>query len=724
MWWLLYIFGSLAAWAADSPIARAVDHIDRLYLHRADVDEAKLLRSAATELTRRVHWLRAAFQGRQVVLQHGDGRVLGTVEARDMNDLPRALDELARIVGTVEKTEATRPEVLERSVLRGLARSLDRYSRVLTGERIDGFSVRLSGTESGIGVGLGLSDGRIQVDSVVPRGPAASAGLVVGDRLITIDGAVIDTVREANERLRGAQGTSVMLTLDGAGGGARAVSVRRARVVVPNVRHAVLAGGVGYVHIEHVSQRTVQNLVAALDDLDAKGALERGLVVDLRDNTGGSMKEAARVADLFVSDGLLLRTAGRDGGPIENLQHEMVARDRPDDLEMPVVVVVNERTASGAEILTGALIEHGRAGVVGQRTYGKGTVQKPLSLGDGLQLNLTVAHYVLLNERRIGRMGIEPDVWVGQVRSEGRGLGFYRWPAAAVPWTDVVPAMPSGGDVEVELARRAVLAASNDRNRTARSTILEALHNHAEGMRREGERRMTVAAAGVGLDWSATRPAEGSASLDLKTTVVVTPVGQDRLRVEAEVHSQAEVPLPQVAVQLRSRSRLLDGVVMAIGRVAPGARRSGATIVTMTRPGPSRLEAVEAFVRVGRRVTRAGRHLLTLPKVEGPKQPGPDVQVAAPGLAAPPQLLPLPIEVGDGDGVPIDHVVVWANGEKIAWHPGDGPDLVIRPVMQLRTGPNRLRVEAVDVEGRRTDVQLHILGLPQAGPTVSMGAAD
>jgi len=719
MWSLIAILGALVTWAG-SPVELAVDRIDRLYLHRAEVDEATLLRSAARELAGRVHWLTVEIEGRGVVLTHGDGRALGRVEARDMADLPRALEDLAGLVGGVEPGPRTDPEVLQQGVLAGLARGLDGYSRVLTGRRIDGFSVRLSGTESGVGVTLGERDDQVFVEAVVPNGPAPRAGLGVGDRLTAIDGEAVTTAAEASRGLRGASGSAVLVAVEGRDG-ARSVSLRRARVVVPNVRHRVLPGRVGYVHIEHVSQRTVENLRDAFAALRARGALDRGLVIDLRGNTGGSMKEAARIADLFVSDGLLLRTEGRDGGPIENLQHEMTARPAPDDLDVPIVLVVDERTASGAEILTGALVEHGRAAVVGQRTWGKGTVQKPMSLGEGLQLNLTVARYVLQNERRIGPSGIVPDVWIGHVETDGVGLRFEGWPEATGDWSEVVPAVAG----EVELARRALLAVSADplRDPRSRATVLGALRTHARAMRREGQRRLETVAEAGGLDWSAVPPVPRP---DVDLGLVLHAVDNERVRLEAEVVSHEDVPIPQLVVQLRSSEPLFDGVAVAVGRVEPGASARGATLLDLARPGPARLERVEAFVRVGPRPAEpAGDHLLTVPEVVAPTGEGPHVLVEAPGLAAPPMRIALPIRVDDRGGVPVDHVVVWANGRKVAWSAGEtlvDADHALRPWIDLRPGPNRVLVEAVDALGRTRDVRLQILGIPAPTPGLSMDA--
>ncbi len=698
----------MAAWAT-SPIDLAVDRIDRLYLHRAEIDAGSLLRSAAQELAGQVHWLGVRAEGSRVSLHHGDGRDLGTVEVRDMADLPRALDAMTRVVVAAGST----PEGLEKTLLVGLTRGLDRYSRVLSGRRIDGFSVRLTGTESGVGVTLIEDAGKVLVDAVVPGGPA-DAAIAVGDRVVAIDGIAVTSAADARERLRGVTGSPVELAI-GRGDAERIVPLRRARVVVPNVTHRVLPGKVGYVHIEHVSQRTLHNLDRALDALRDAGSLQRGLVVDLRDNTGGSMKEAARVADRFVSEGLLLRTAGRDGGPIENLQHEMVARDRSDDLQLPVVILVNGRTASGAEILAGALVEHGRAAVVGQRTWGKGTVQKPMSLGEDLQLNLTVAHYVLANERRITSAGILPDVWVGHV---GERLELRSWPEAWSSWSEVVPAVATRGDAEVELARRALLAVSAGprATRDSRAGILEALRDHARGMRAEGLANVERLAREAGIDWSSSPTPLGHA---VEVSLVARPAGHHQLRIEAEVASRAEVVLSRTVVQLHGSEPAFDGVVVPIGRIEPHGRARGSTLVALPGPGPTRLERVQAYVRVGDGAgVPAGDHLLTVPEVADPPTDGPHVVVDAPGLASPLVPLALPIQVG-GPDVALDHVVVWANGQKVAWHGPGNAALTLEPVIELQPGPNRVLVEAVDAEGRARDVRLQILGIPTPSPAVS-----
>jgi carboxyl-terminal processing protease len=229
-------------------------------------------------------------------------------------------------------------------------------------------------------------------------------------------------VSEATRRLAGEQGTQVRMRVMRRGESDESELVlTRDVIIVKNVTHDTLVGNIGYIAISHVSQKTVHNLVQALAELRAKDALSRGLVIDLRGNTGGSMKEAARSADEFVTEGLLLKTVGPDGGRVQNLQAEMTAVVGGHEPNTPVVILVDDRTASGSEIMAGALLELDRAGLVGTRTYGKGTVQKIYNLDDDTRLKLTVAQYILANDRKISDVGIVPDIVVGGIEFDGYG---------------------------------------------------------------------------------------------------------------------------------------------------------------------------------------------------------------------------------------------------------------------------------------------------------------
>ncbi|HHO52056.1 MAG TPA: PDZ domain-containing protein [Deltaproteobacteria bacterium] len=831
------------------PYLTAVRLVDRLYLERDQINEITLLRAAARRLESDVHWLRVRQSGGSFQLRHGDGTVLGSVEASGMDDLPRAMAQLEQLI--IQR--GVPPELdVRQSVLSGMTDGLDRYSRVLSHERLDRFNVRLTGTLVGIGASFELRNpqggdrgpGHLVTYSVSPSGPAEAAGLQVGDIIERIDGrsTVNMPMSEVTRRIRGNEGSEVVLKVV-RDGQPRTISIVRAQVIVPNVTHQVLEGGAGYVHIDHISQRTVENLQRSFDALRRQGALDRGLVIDLRGNTGGSMKEAARLADQFLHRGLLLRTAGRDGGRVQNLESEMWATDSPDDLDIPVVVVVNQRTASGSEILAGALLEHDRAAIVGTRTYGKGTVQKSYPLEEGVHFKLTVARYILAHDRQITEAGLLPDVQVGQIRLDGSGVRYYGWEESrlSAPWEQIVPEVTerpgwrqqeSSIDLPLELARRAVLSAEGP----TRRAVLEQLQSHAAQLKIEQESHLTEALAARGIDWSVA-PEDGS-FLDAGVEVKAEPSGGDVYRLVAEVTNEGSVPLHRSLVQLSCHSvGYWDDLVIPVGKIEPGATARGELRLGLS-PGISvRIDEVEVRLRADKRpplrlgeqqlqsssqprpqlrvsarlgprtavrgpnghlvrealvevqnlsttsipglevhfgypndahvelLDRAARvaHVAGRTKAElglameiAPSAPlvlpmdlvveseifntlaswplalpitgdpvtlqAPRVEIRASALSAPVGELQIPISVTDDRAV--DHVVVWANGEKIAWMAGGSPRVFLRPRLRLLAGDNRIVVQTRDDQGVSSKQTISILGLPPRSTIDSADAID
>ncbi|MCA9570931.1 MAG: PDZ domain-containing protein, partial [Myxococcales bacterium] len=465
---LLLIGLAGASGLSDRAYERAIDLVDGLYLYPEQLDANVLLRSAAEGLADELHWLRVKSQGPAVNLEHGDGTLIGSVSVANLDTLPAALLALEDLV-----THAGHPlgdTDVRLVALQGLTRGLDRYSRVLSGDGLDRFDVRLKGTLVGIGIGIHILDDQLRIYRVDEGGPAALAGVQVGDVITRIDGRSTTNMptREATRLLRGKEGSEVVLAVLRAGSPVE-LKVSRAEIVVPNVESEVLEGDVAVVRISHMSQRTVENLVAELARMEAQGALAHGLVVDLRQNTGGSMKESARTVDEFVDAGMLLRTAGHDGGQVRNLQARMDAEPGGHVPDVPVAILVDDRTASGAEILAGALLELDRAVLVGTRTYGKGTVQKIYPLGEDVRLKLTVAQYILENERRIADGGLLPDAVVGSITLDSYGVHYQGWDPGGLPREAILPWVREGWgwrkqdvpevDLAQELARRAVLAA-------------------------------------------------------------------------------------------------------------------------------------------------------------------------------------------------------------------------------------------------------------------------
>ena len=270
---------------------------------------------------------------------------------------------------------------------------------------------RLQGKFGGIGAFLTLNeDGMVVLSPMVDR-PAGKAGVEKGDVLIAVDGVSIPTpadLDQVTDMIRGQVGTMVMLTVQ-RGGDIIDIEVERAEIELPSVSWQPLedAPGTGYIRIERFSGLTDKEFSQALKELRDGNAAE-ALVIDLRGNPGGLVDAAVAVAGHFLDGGLVLIEKHADGS-----QKAYRAAEGLDVApEVPVIVLVDGNTASAAEILAGALQDRGRATLVGEKTYGKGSIQRIYRLSDGSALHVTFAKWFTPNDRAIDGQGLEPDVLV------------------------------------------------------------------------------------------------------------------------------------------------------------------------------------------------------------------------------------------------------------------------------------------------------------------------
>lgn len=321
---------------------------------------------------------------------------------------------------------------------------LDEYSAFLTNGQLDDLYAQIEGNFVGLGVELKSADDGLLVVHVIPVSPAERAGIRAGDHLVAVGGRALGgmNVDEAAQLLQGPEGSVVTLAVLRAPSPARAVTVRREHVEVPsieNVRMLDPAAGIAYLKISSFQKTTAADLESALRRLDMAGM--RSLVVDLRGNPGGLLSSAVDVSDLFLERGLVVATRGRS--PEEDFNY---SASRPGTWRMPLVVVIDGESASSSEIFAGAMRDHGRATLVGTRSYGKGSIQGifPLEVG-GVGMRLTTAKFFSPKGLPYSRVGVEPDL---QVQSVAR-------PAAGV---FVAQASDPFLDAALEVARRSVAA--------------------------------------------------------------------------------------------------------------------------------------------------------------------------------------------------------------------------------------------------------------------------
>ena len=307
-----------------------------------------------------------------------------------------------------EYVEPVTKEQLDLAAVDGMVASLDPHSAFLDPAEYEAMRVSTAGHYSGVGLEVAERDGRIAVVAPIDGSPADRAGVRSGDIVLEIDGRTVEggTLEEIIERMRGFVGSTVRLTVERSGEPEPLRFVlERSEVHVRTVRAEPLPGRYGYLRVTHFTDATPRDFARALSDLQTAAPL-RGLVLDLRGNPGGVLESSVSVADEFLDSGVIVRAEGRTA------ESRFVLRATEGDAlrSAPLVVLIDRGSASGAEIVAGALRDHGRATLMGERTFGKGSVQTVMPLANGQALKLTTSRYYTPSGGSLHERGLEPDV--------------------------------------------------------------------------------------------------------------------------------------------------------------------------------------------------------------------------------------------------------------------------------------------------------------------------
>ena len=324
-----------------------------------------------------------------------------------------SLEAFTNILSIVKKNyvEDVNTKSLVDGAINGMLGSLDPHSAYLTPDLYKELQMDTQGRFGGLGIEITIKGGILTVVSPIEDTPAAKAGVKPGDQIFKIEDEFTKdmTLVDAVKKMRGPKGTKITISVRREGV-AELINFTLVRdtIRVQSVRSRNLEEGYGYVRLAQFQERSDRDLQRALEKLAAEKGGLKGLVLDLRNNPGGLLTQAVRVADLFLDSGMIVYTEGR----IESQRQKYFAQKDGSWMDFPVVVLVNGGSASASEIVAGALQDHKRAIVLGTKSFGKGSVQTILPLDDSSALRLTTARYFTPKGRSIQAMGIVPDIVV------------------------------------------------------------------------------------------------------------------------------------------------------------------------------------------------------------------------------------------------------------------------------------------------------------------------
>jgi carboxyl-terminal processing protease len=582
--------------------------------------------------------------GELVVRVDKERSTFGLKETMTHNEAATLLEEVLVFVTPLLKDE-TDEKTLRYMTINGALRELDPHSNIFSQKHYKDFKIRTSGSFGGIGFTFGIHEGDLTIISPIPDTPADRAGLQSGDRILFIDGEPTTNMGTdaAVGKMRGEPGTKVTLTI-----GREEWTepedfpIIRKIINIVSVEKFRLEGDgetpVLYVSIKNFQENTSRELRRAIEEGDSEEIA--GLIIDFRNNPGGLLQQAIAVSDGFLDEGIIVSTRSRDQ------QKDPRTAGRLDKLfsRKPVVLLINRGSASASEIVAGALQES-RSLVIGQKSFGKGSVQQAYQLMDGGGLLLTVSQYLTPGDISIQSIGIQPDIIVNPVQvQEGRlRLGppaahsreaalknaFNDWGNAqreALSEIEYLKAVtedapvkeikaPSReekleklkGEFEVVLARRLLGSVDPGKDLSSREALLSSVDDVVASLSLAQKDRIVEAMSAVGVNWtpdaspddapslSVTFPAD--LSLEAGTTGILT----------VAVKNEGDAPVHRVWGDTDSANPLLKNLDFAFGRIDPGEERLWSAEVEVPKSADDRWDTVTLTLKTPE-APDAGRH--------------------------------------------------------------------------------------------------------------------
>ena len=552
-------------------------------------------------------------------------------KVRRLGELYNTLNEVLHFVND-NKHHEIKTEDIEFAAINGMLSQLDPHSVVFPPKDFDEFKIGTSGKFGGLGMVVGLRDGILTVISPIEGTPAFRAGLKSGDKIIAIDedSTVNMSLQEAVNKLRGDPSTAVILQVEiKKSQTTEPVTLIREIISIPSVSSKLADGNIGYIKIRNFQEDTSQSLEEEIAKLTKESGGLKGLILDLRNNSGGLLGQAIAVADKFLSSGLIVITVE----PMGKQKIQKAKKSSKDLSKCPMVVIIDAGSASGAEIVAGALKDNNRAPLIGDTSFGKGSIQQLIDLiNSGAALKLTVGKYLTPNFTDIQSVGIAPDIMLVQsqvskddiilfnenphFREEDLKKHLGEHTDAELPYEKVrylvhidedaeegeekekkekkikdedyykIPDLDK--DTHVQFAKKIILNShlfdkKNDE-------FLDQLKPIIEDFKKSEETKIADALHIQGIDWST---GETTAPPSVTTSLRLTPSNgvvsaDEELKIEISVTNNSEGTLYQLRAMAESKNLLIDKREFIFGKVEKGETKTSSKTIKIPQNSVSR----------------------------------------------------------------------------------------------------------------------------------------
>jgi carboxyl-terminal processing protease len=339
--------------------------------------------------------------------------------SKNSEELYKKIDLFSEVIEQIKNEyveEVDQSEIMD-SAINGMLQSLDPYSAYMNEESFKSMQTSTKGEFGGLGIEIGMESGVVKVISPIDDTPAAKAGIKAGDYIVRIDGEQVQgkTLMEAVKLMRGAVGTSIKLTIRRKGERkAIEFSIKRKVIEVKSVKAKTIGNknGIGYLRLTSFNDNSDIQLFKKIEEFE-KINKPIGYIIDLRNNPGGLLQQAISITDYFLDDGEIVSTRGRK----ESDSRRFFAKEGDGIKGKPIIVIINNGSASASEIVAGALKDHKRAIILGENTYGKGSVQSIIPLKNGGGMRITISKYYLPSGKSISDVGVTPDIFVEEAEN-------------------------------------------------------------------------------------------------------------------------------------------------------------------------------------------------------------------------------------------------------------------------------------------------------------------